>query len=141
MLLLFLLLSFSFSLGNECQELITKVIKPPPAIRILNQQGDFQLLDPKETYELQRQYIQEILRLTDLLGRYIQLRRESEEIAEYLQWQWRRVEAGIEYKKDIWRQQIDLNRNITELKNIELQLFLLGVSPYDLDRCYKSKRR
>lgn len=88
-----------------------------------------------------RDYREAVLKLSNILGQYIQLRRQAEEIGVYLSWQWQRVSAGIEYKKDIWKQQIDLNKQVSELRNIETQLILLGITPTDLDLCYQTRRR
>ncbi len=125
---------------NYCQQIVIKISKPPPAIRILNEQGDYALLDPKEKAQLQKEYIDTIQKITDIIGQYIQLRKQTEEIKEYLRWQWKRVEAGIEYKKDIWKQQIELNKITTQLKNIEKQLQIYGITKQEIEQCYKETK-
>lgn len=138
-LILLTLSPLLFSFTDPCQEIVLKTVKPPPAIHILNEKGDYAILDNKEKYELTKQYREEILKITDLLGKYIQLRKESEEIEAFLNWQWQRVRAGIEYKKDIWKEQIELNQRRAQLQNIETQLLLLGINKKDLEKCYRNR--
>lgn len=126
---------------DPCQMIVIKAVKPPPAVKILNEIGDHTLLDPKEKFELTRQYREAILKLTDLLGKYIELRQKAEKTRPYLSWQWERVKAGIEYKKDIWEKEIkELLPAQAELRNIERQLLMLGISQADLDACYRASR-
>ncbi len=126
--------------ADPCQDLINRLVQPPPAIAIIDTRQGYRLIDPKERYETLKTYRQDIKQITELLGKYISLRKQTEEINSYLSWQWERVKAGVEYKKDIWKEQIRENQTRAELKNIERQLLLLGATPQDLDLCYKTAR-
>ncbi|MEM0370866.1 MAG: hypothetical protein QXE80_09250 [Pyrobaculum sp.] len=142
-LTLTLILTLTLTLPSQadpCQDLINRLVKPPPAIAILDTPRGYRLLDPKERYEILKTYRQDIRQISELLGKYISLRKQTEEINAYLSWQWQRVNAGVEYKKDIWKEQIRENQTRAELKNIERQLLLLGATPKELDLCYKTAR-
>ena len=56
---------------------------------------------------------------------------------EYLQWQWQRVEEGIEYRKDIWKEEIKLKQIEGELKALTSLLIASGIPQKLLDQCYK----
>ncbi len=126
--------------ADPCQDLINRLVKPPPAVAIIDTQRGYRLIDPKERYEILKTYRQDIRQITELLGKYISLRKQTEEINAYLGWEWERVKVGVEYKKDIWREQIKENQTRAELKNVERQLLLLGATPKDLDLCYKTAK-
>lgn len=126
--------------ADPCQDLINRLVQPPPAIAILETRQGYRLIDPKERYEIIKTYRQDLKQISELLGKYISLRKQTEEINSYLSWQWQRVNAGVEYKKDIWKEEIRENQTRAELKNIERQLLLLGATPKELDLCYKTTR-
>lgn len=139
-LTLTLTLTLTPAKADPCQDLINRLVKPPPAIAILDTRQGYRLIDPKERYEILKTYRQDIRQISELLGKYISLRKQTEEINSYLSWQWERVKAGVEYKKDIWKEQIRENQTRAELKNMERQLFLLGATPKELDLCYKTAK-
>ncbi|MEM2947140.1 MAG: hypothetical protein QXN96_02745 [Candidatus Bathyarchaeia archaeon] len=141
-LILILTLTLTLTIPTQadpCQDIINRLVKPPPAIAILDTRQGYRLIDPKERYEIISKYQQDIKQISELLGKYIALRKQTEEINAYLNWQWQRVSAGMEYKKDIWKEQIRENQTRAELKNVERQLLLLGATPKELDLCYTSK--
>lgn len=137
---LLVLLSPLIAFADPCNDIVHKVIKPPPAVRMLDSPQSYALIDAKERYELMKAYRQDIQKLSELLGKYIQLRKYTEETNAFLGWKWKRVEVGIEYKKDVWKEQIEQRKITTELLNIQRQLLMLGVSPADLEACYKASR-
>jgi len=139
-LTLILTLTLTPAKADPCQDLINRLVKPPPAIAILDTPRGYHILDPKERYETVKTYRQDLRQISELLGKYISLRKQTEEINAYLGWQWERVKAGVEYKKDIWKEQIRENQTRAELKNIERQLILIGATPKELDLCYKTAK-
>jgi len=139
--LLLLVFAYPFTFAfTSCFELIQKLTNPPPAIQIIQKNGklNYELIDPRERQTLITNYRKETEKIYELLTEYITKRKELEEIERYLSWQWKRVEIGIEYRKDIWKEQIQHNKERQKLKSIELQLLLYGATQEDLERCYQS---
>jgi len=123
-----------------CLELIYKLTNPPPAIQIIQKGGklEYNLIDPKERQKLLTEYRKETEKIYELLTEYITKRKELEEYRKYLGWQWERVKIGIEYKKDIWKEQIEFNKEQQKLQAIEMQLILYGATREDLEKCYQT---
>lgn len=124
----FLLFSFSFAFsGDICQSIISRFLYPVPAVA-----------DNKEALDFQKRNIDIVDRVSKYLEDYITTRRELENKSQYINWQWQRVEAGIEYKKDIWKEDIGVKKLSAKLRAIILRLQSLGVSQKELDACYRS---
>jgi hypothetical protein len=120
---------------DYCTNIILQLVKPIPAMQ------DGRLLDARERFEFSARYIEAYNKVSNLLTEYLQLRQEVEEKGGYFGWQWKRVDAGIEYKREIWKEQIrDYLPTKTKMKALEKQLTSLGVTQKELDLCYKSLR-
>ncbi|MEN2985495.1 MAG: hypothetical protein ABDH16_02375 [Thermodesulfovibrionaceae bacterium] len=134
--LIFILIFASSCFAQDvCGDLVIKVVKPVPAM------VDGKLLDAKEKFEYATKYIDTVSKVTKLLGEYLQLRKEIDEKGAYYGWQWKRVEAGVEYKRDIWKEYIkDYTVLKAQFKNIERQLISLGITQQELDLCYKQSK-
>ncbi len=76
-----------------------------------------------------------------MLSEYLSLRHEVEEKRQYIKWMWKRVEAGIEYRRDVWKEEIRLKQREGELKALTALLLSAGISKKLLDACYESKNR
>ena len=98
---------------------------------------DIPLYDPRERWKVQKEYLRALDFARRLIADYIKLRYEVEEMKKYLAWQWRRVEEGIEYRKDIWREEIRLKQIEGELKALTALLIASGIPQDLLDKCYK----
>jgi len=96
------------------------------------------LLDQKERIDRLRDYISRLDRARKLLSDYLTLRREIEAMEKNLLWRKKRVCAGVEYLKDLWRDTIDIETKKEELKAIEVELCSLGIPKVWLDLCYKA---
>jgi hypothetical protein len=137
LLFIFIFIYYNYALADPCQDIVFKIVKPPPAVKLLLEGRNTYYVDAKERQELLSQFRRDSQQVVELISKYIETRRRVEEIKKYLSWQWGRVEVGVEYKKDIWRQQIELTAHEQELKGIERQLLLLGATKRDLEACYK----
>lgn len=134
-LLIVLLFASNCFAQDVCSDIVVKVVKPVPAM------VDGKLLDAKEKFEYATKYVDAVTKITKLLGEYLQLRKDIDEKGTYYSWQWKRVEAGIEYKREIWKDYIkDYSVLKAQLKNIERQLTSLGISQQELDLCYKQSK-
>ena len=96
------------------------------------------LLDPKEKYQLLKERLRNIQYAYRTINQYLTLKAKVEEEEKYIKWQWERVKAGIEYKKDIWEKQIKYKQDLAQLKAIEIYFTALGISKNTLENCYKS---
>ena len=154
----FLLLPF-MTLADPCTQIVQKIApKRPTPITIkayLKAQKDIQgkstldspvnagikievpLYDPKEKFQLQKEYLQSLNFARKLLADYLSLRYEVEEMKKYIKWQWKRVQAGIEYRKDIWKEQIQLKQKQGQLQALKTLLISAGVKEKELEKCYK----
>jgi hypothetical protein len=120
---------------DYCANIIFRIVPPIPAM----QNG--RLLDARERFELSARHVEVYDKVNNLLSDYLQLRMEIEEKGNYFNWQWKRVDAGIEYKRDIWKEQIKEYLPVKAKMNaIEKQLSALGITQKELDLCYKSLR-
>ena len=118
-----------------CSNIIFRIVPPIPAM----QNG--RLLDARERFELSARYVEVYNKVSNLLSDYLQLKMEIEEKGGYFNWQWKRVDAGIEYKREIWKEQIKEYLPVKAKMNaIEKQLSALGITQKELDLCYKSLR-
>ena len=95
------------------------------------------LLDPRERLERQREYVRALDFARRLLADYLKLRYEVEEMKRFVQWQWARVEAGIEYRKDVWKEEVALKQKEGELKALTALLLSAGIPKELLQRCYE----
>lgn len=120
---------------DTCSDLVLKVVKPIPAM------VNGKYLDAREKHELAMKYNEALTKVAKLVGDYIQIRKELDEKGAYYHWQWKRVEEGIEYKREVWRDYIkDYSVLRAHLRNIERQLTSLGISQQELDLCYKQSK-
>jgi hypothetical protein len=101
--------------------------------------ADIPLLDTRELYERQLRHITALQNAQVILSQYLNLRTEVEELRSFLNWMNLRVEFGIEYKKDVWRQEIELRQKEALLKALESFFFAYGITREELDRCYKQR--
>jgi hypothetical protein len=101
--------------------------------------ADIPLLDTRELYERQLRHIANLQNAQALLSQYLSLRTEVEELRNFLYWMNLRVEFGIEYKKDVWQQEIVLRQKEATLKALESFFFAYGITREELDRCYKQR--
>jgi hypothetical protein len=98
---------------------------------------DIPLLDTREQYERQLRHLANLQNAQAILSQYLNLRTEVEELRKFLDWMKLRVEVGIEYKKDVWQQEIALKQKEAALKALESFFFAYGITREELDRCYK----
>jgi hypothetical protein len=101
--------------------------------------ADIPLLDTRELYERQLRHIANLQNAQAILSNYLALRTEVEELRSFLYWMNLRVEFGIEYKRDVWQQEIVLKQKEALLKALESFFFAYGITREELDRCYKHK--
>jgi hypothetical protein len=101
--------------------------------------ADIPLLDTRELYERQLRHIANLQNAQAILSQYLSLRTEVEELRNFLYWMNLRVEFGIEYKKDVWQQEIVLRQKEATLKALESFFFAYGITREELDRCYKQR--
>jgi hypothetical protein len=133
--LLILFIAPQVQAQDYCSNIIFRIVPPIPAM----QNG--RLLDARERFELSARHVEVYDKVNNLLSDYLQLRMEIEEKGNYFNWQWKRVDAGIEYKRDIWKEQIKEYLPVKAKMNaIEKQLSALGITQKELDLCYKSLR-
>ena len=97
------------------------------------------LIDQREKLQRLKDYLNRLKTAGNLLNQYLTLRREIEATEKFLTWQWARVCHGIEYKKQIWELQIELETKKETLKVLENQLCLAGVPKSWLDACYRER--
>jgi hypothetical protein len=100
---------------------------------------DIPLLDTRELYERQLRHIANLQNAQAILSQYLALRSEVEELKGFLNWMKIRVEFGIEYKRDVWQEEIVLKQKEGSLKALESFFFAYGITREELDRCYKHK--
>jgi len=98
---------------------------------------DIPIYDTREKLERQKEYLKSLNFARRLIADYIKLRYEVEEMKKYIAWQWQRVEAGIEYRKHIWKEEIKLKQKKGELKALTSLLIASGIPKNLLDKCYK----
>jgi hypothetical protein len=101
--------------------------------------ADIPLLDTRELYERKLRHLASLQNAQNLLSQYLALRTEVEELRKFLNWMKLRVEYGIEYKKDVWQQEIGLRQREAALKALESFFFAYGITREELDRCYKQR--
>jgi len=101
--------------------------------------ADIPLLDTREQYERQLRHISNLQNAQNLLSQYLALRSEVEELRNFLYWMNIRVEFGIEYKKEVWQQEIALKQKEGSLKALESFFYAYGITKEELDRCYKNR--
>jgi len=101
--------------------------------------ADIPLLDTRELYERQLRHIANLQNAQAILSQYLSLRTEVEELRNFLYWMNLRVEFGIEYKKDVWQQEIVLKQKEAVLKALESFFYAYGITREELDRCYKQR--
>ena len=99
---------------------------------------DIPLYDAREKWELKRKYLLALKDAKELLKEYLSVRSKVEEMKKYLSWQWKRVEAGIEYRRDIWQQEIQYKQEKGHLKAITAVLMSAGINKSLLDSCYQT---
>jgi hypothetical protein len=100
---------------------------------------DIPLLDTRELYERQLRHLANLQNAQAVLSNYLALRTEVEELRKFLNWMNLRVEYGIEYKKDVWQQEIGLRQKEALLKALESFFFAYRITREELDRCYKQR--
>jgi hypothetical protein len=100
---------------------------------------DIPLLDTRELYERQLRHLASLQNAQAILSNYLALRTEVEELRKFLHWMNLRVEYGIEYKKDVWQQEIVLKQKEAALKALESFFFAYGITREELDRCYRHR--
>jgi len=100
---------------------------------------DIPLLDTREIYERQLRHLANLQNAQAILSQYLNLRTEIEELRKFLNWMNLRVEFGIEYKRDVWQQEIVLRQKEAQLKALESFFFAYGITREELDRCYKHR--
>jgi len=89
--------------------------------------ADIPILDTRELYERQIRHIANLQNAQAILSQYLNLRTEIEELRNFLSWMNLRVEFGIEYKKDVWQQEIVLKQKEAVLKVLESFFFAYGI--------------
>ena len=94
------------------------------------------LLDQRERIDRLKDYLSRLNNARKLLSDYLTLRREIEAWEKYLLWRKKRVCAGVEYLKDLWRDSIDIEVKKEELKVLETEFCSLGIPHGWLDKCY-----
>ena len=99
------------------------------------------LYDARERWQMKKEYIRALDFARRILANYLKLRYEVEEMRKYVKWQWQRVQAGIEYRKDIWKEEIKLKQLEGELKALTSLLVASGVSEELLGECYEGKSK
>jgi hypothetical protein len=100
---------------------------------------DIPLLDTREQYERQLRHIANLQNAQAILSNYLALRSEVEELRNFLYWMNLRVEYGIEYRRDVWREEIVLKQKEGSLKALESFFFAYGITKKELDECYKHR--
>ncbi len=95
------------------------------------------LLDKKEQLQVLKENLRNLQYAYKTLNQYLTLKAKVEEQKKYLKWQLKRVEAGIEYKKDIWKEEIKYKQDLAHLKTLEIYFQTLGISRKILESCYK----
>lgn len=95
------------------------------------------LYDPREKWQIKERYLRSLNFARRLLADYLSLRYEVEEMKQFLKWMWKRVDAGIEYRRDVWKEEIKLKQKEGELKALTALLLSAGIKQKELDRCYE----
>jgi len=95
------------------------------------------LLDKKEQLQVLKENLRNIQYAYKIVSQYLTLKTKIEEQQKYINWQWQRVKAGIEYKKDIWQKQIKYKEDLAKLKALEIFFKAIGISKQTLENCYK----
>jgi len=147
---------------SPCVAIITRLAPPPPPFNIsihayaqtqkdiigtstytapvhVGIRADIPLLDTRELYERQLRHISNLQNAQAILSQYLNLRTEIEELRKFLNWMNLRVEFGIEYKKDVWQQEIVLKQKEAVLKALESFFYAYGITREELERCYKHR--
>jgi hypothetical protein len=101
--------------------------------------ADIPILDTRELYERQLRHIANLQNAQAMLSQYLALRSEVEELRNFLYWMNLRVDYGIEYKRDVWQQEIVLKQKEALLKALESFFYAYGITKEELDRCYKNR--
>jgi len=161
-IILFLMLSFAFAFADACIKIIDTLAPKPPALLYsvkayaqyqrdlegkttqtapthIGVRIDIPILDKREELELKEKYLTNLREAHSLLKEYLALRYEIEEMEKFLKWQWLRVDAGIEYRKDVWQLQISLFEKKGKLKALTKIFIASGISEKLLDECFKSR--
>jgi len=102
--------------------------------------ADIPLLDTRELYERQLRHLSNLQNAQALLSQYLSLRAETEEMSNFLAWMNARVELGIEYKRDVWREEIILRQKEALLKSLESFFNAYGITKKELDECFYSSK-
>jgi hypothetical protein len=102
--------------------------------------ADIPLLDTRELYERQLRHLSNLQNAQALLSQYLSLRTEVEELKDFLNWLNVRVEFGIEYKRDVWREEIILKQREALLKALESFFNAYGITKKELDECFYSSK-
>jgi hypothetical protein len=97
---------------------------------------NYDLLDKRERLERRQKYLRNMQYASNLLGKFLSLKAQVEEEEKYLKWQWKRVEEGIEYQRDIWEKQIRHKQKKAQLKAMYNYFMAIGISKKLLDKCY-----
>jgi hypothetical protein len=129
---------FASAQKNEYLENPTGAVLENPTSVSVGIRFELPIIDQKEELERLKDYLNRLNSARELLSNYLTLRREVEAWEKYLLWRKKRVCAGVEYLKDLWRNNIDIEIKKEELKALEVQLCVLGVPKCWLDRCYFS---
>jgi len=116
------------------------IIENPTSVSV-GVKFELPLIDQKEELERLKDYQQRLSTARELLSNYLTLRREIEAWEKYLLWRKKRVCAGVEYLKDLWRDNIDIEIKKEELKALEVELCALGIPKEWLNSCYKATIR
>ena len=88
---------------------------------------------------MKKEYLRALNFARKLLADYLKLRYEVEEMKKFMMWMWKRVDAGIEYRKEVWKKEIQLKQKEGELKALTALLISAGITKEELNECYKSK--
>jgi hypothetical protein len=106
----------------------------------LELRADIPILDTRELYERQLRHLSNLQNAQNLLSQYLSLRTETEELSNFLAWMNARVELGIEYKRDVWQQEIVLRQKEALLKSLESFFHAYGITKKELDECFYSSK-
>jgi hypothetical protein len=127
---------------SPCVAIITRLAPPPPPVNFsinayaqtqkditgtttytapvhVGIRADIPLLDTRELYERQLRHLANLQNAQVMLSQYLALRSEVEELRNFLYWMNLRVDYGIEYKRDVWREEIVLRQKEGSLKALE----------------------
>ncbi len=159
-ILIYLLIGTATAIADPCTKIVQKLTPTPPALMfsikgyaqyqqdITGQSQytapthagiriDVPLYDPREKWEMKKEYLRALDFARRILANYLKLRYEVEEMKKYLTWQWQRVQEGIEYRKDVWKEEIQLKQKQGQLKALEVLLTSSGITKKELRECYE----